>query len=109
MNRPHQYILNGKKPVPCDNPIAWSKWFDSADRHVAQTQVGEKLVSTVFLGLDHQFCWKPDAPPILFETMIFVAGGNECGCWRDTTWDEAEARHWAIVALVQIDQAKQTD
>lgn len=59
------------EPVPCEDLMEWSAWFeDSGDKRVvAQTQVRDCMVSTVFLGLDHSF--SPDAPPVLFETMIF--------------------------------------
>ena len=68
------YILQGKTPVALDpgDPsalIRWAKWFETADRHVADETICGKRVSTVFLGIDHGF--DPDGPPILFETMVF--------------------------------------
>lgn len=49
-------------------------------------------VSTVFLGLDHQ--WQPDAPPLVFETMIFP----ECEIFgRCSTLEEAKAMHAAAI------------
>jgi hypothetical protein len=64
-----RYILIGQTPVPCEDLLKWGRWMQSADRFVLRTVVGEWCVSTVFLGLDHQF---GDGPPILFETMIFL-------------------------------------
>lgn len=63
------YILEGHEPVPCDDWMAWARWFEKAERIVAQTHLidGSK-VSTVFLGLDHSF---GSGPPILFETCLF--------------------------------------
>ena len=38
-------------------------------RRVALTELADRHVSTVFLGLDHQ-C-NASGPPLLFETMVF--------------------------------------
>lgn len=90
-----KYILEGHQPVAVDL-MTWARWFEKAERHVAQTEIGDVRVSTVFLGLDHAF---GGGRPLLFETMIF--GGSEDGyCERYETWDEAEAGHATAVALV---------
>jgi hypothetical protein len=94
------YILNGKEIVPA-TLMEWANWFETADRHVAQEEVGPYMVSTIFLGLDHRFFG--DGPPLLFETMVF--GHKDDGevdwsdkeCHRYSTWDDAEAGHKAIV------------
>lgn len=39
-------------------------------KNVAITLVGNYKVSTIFLGLDHN--WEPGGPPVLWETMAFV-------------------------------------
>ena len=49
------YILDGHTPVKVDDVLEWAKRFEKADRQVCVTEVGEALVSTVFLGLDHAF------------------------------------------------------
>jgi hypothetical protein len=55
--------------------ITWATWYENGDnRRVAVTEVGEAKVSTVFLGLDHN--WS-GGPPVLWETMIF--GGRLSG------------------------------
>lgn len=85
-----KYILDGKTPVPADL-MTWAKWFETADRRVDATTIGRYRVSTVFLGLDHQY---GEGPPLIFETMVFADGGSdECWCDRCSTWDEAEAMH----------------
>jgi hypothetical protein len=66
--------------------------------HVAKTKVGDAEVSTVFLGLDHG--WEVDAPPILFETMVF-GGVLDQEQVRYATWAEAESGHAAMVARVK--------
>ncbi len=69
-----QYVLIGQTPVPCNDLYEWAQWMETADRVVFQTVVGEYEVSTVFLGLDHnyaRFLGSEDGEPLLFETMIF--------------------------------------
>jgi hypothetical protein len=90
------YILDGKMPRLEPDLLTWGRWLEDADRHVALSIQGDVRVSTVFLGLDHSF---GDGPPLLFETMAFVAG-EEQGCERSSTWEEAEAGHRRMVAEV---------
>jgi hypothetical protein len=68
-----RYILIGQTPVPCEDLLEWGRWMQDADRIVLRTVIGEWRVSTVFLGLDHQF---GQGPPILFETMIFLTAAE---------------------------------
>ncbi len=84
-----KYILNGHAPVLCDDPIAWAKWYETADRHVAKDTRGGTDVSTVFLGLDCSF---GDGPPVLFETLVF-GGDHDQDAEKYYTWDEAEVGH----------------
>jgi hypothetical protein len=94
-----KYILKGKTPVKEDDLFAWAEWFESADRHVAKTALGEDvLVSTIFLGLDHNFLGK--GGPILFETMIFGGAHDQDG-ERWHTWEEAEAGHQHYVKIAK--------
>lgn len=75
--RPDKYILDAHgDPVPCDDVIAWSIWFERASRDRSRIVAHDKdesdpngtiLVSTVFLGLDHQW---GDGPPVLWETLV---------------------------------------
>src|SRR5262245_50061781 len=57
-------------------------------------------VSTVWLGLDHNF-GSPGNPPIIFETMIFGWDSNELDCWRYPTEVAALAGHDQVVAYVK--------
>lgn len=52
MNR--HYILEGHEAKPVDL-MTWARWFETAERHVADTTDGDVRVSTVFLGTDHNF------------------------------------------------------
>ncbi|MEE8607179.1 MAG: hypothetical protein V3S55_06230 [Nitrospiraceae bacterium] len=92
-----KYILEDKKPVLEPDLLAWGRWFETADRHVAKTDVGEVHVSTVFLALDHNW---GDGPPLLFETLVF-GGALAERMNRYSTWDEAEAGHAAMVKRVK--------
>lgn len=97
-----KYILDGHTPVPYEDIHGWARWFESADRHVANEYLvdaeGRTVhVSTVFLGMDH--AWGV-GPPVLFETMIF--GGEENDYQeRYHTWDEAVDRHQVLVDLIR--------
>ena len=67
---------------------------DFVGRTVGRDDIGQWHVSTVFLGVDHQFY---GGPPLLFETMIFSHHDPrheaDESTWRYTTWEEAEAGH----------------
>ncbi len=98
------YILIGQSPVPADT-MTWAKWFGEGhqQRVVQQTQVNEwAWVSTVFLGLDHNYY--DDGPPLLFETMCFW-GGDGQEQTRCSTWLQAEAMHREMVAYAQSPRA----
>jgi hypothetical protein len=84
-----QYILDGHRPVPCDDLLEWGKFFESADRIVKSDMVKGVHVSTVFLGLDHSFGY---GPPILFETMIF-GGPMDMYQERYRSWEGAVCGH----------------
>lgn len=99
---PH-WILRGHEPVPTDDMLAWGVFFENIDnRRVAETIIPPGVrVSTVFLGIDHNF--KAHGPPILFETMVFddrSAPEIEEMQRRYATWDEAVASHYGLVAEV---------
>ena len=97
MKTEDKYILKGKKPVPEHDLLKWTRWFETAERHVANDRLGEAQISTVFLGIDHNF---GGGRPILFETMIF--GGEHDGYQeRYHTWKEAEKGHKKALNLVK--------
>jgi len=92
-----------------DQLTEWQRREDSLARgedvyRVGRTVIGDNVVvSTVFLGLDHQ--WHPDGPPMLFETMVFTADESEADWVPDTerwsTWEQAEDQHEATVRETQ--------
>lgn len=89
-------ILNGHEVVP----VSMEEWARThhppSIRTVAKTADGGITVSTVFLGLNHQY---GDGPPLWFETMVFGGPLDEV-CERYTTWEEAEAGHREMVRRV---------
>jgi len=105
------YILIGQTPVPvepCDpytlegiaGLVEWGRWFedDINNRVVKQEMVlGLCWVSTVFLGLNHNFMRA--GVPILFESMAFWGDRGEEQD-RCSTWLEAEAMHARMCADV---------
>jgi hypothetical protein len=94
------YILDDDHNLIPVDLMTWARWYDAVGdgRIVAKTPVGSLLVSTVFLGSDHNFIRV--GPAQLFKTMIF-AGDDGGDCWRCATWQEAEAQHARTVAAMQ--------
>ena len=97
-----QYILKNKKIVKCDNLAVWAKYLEKADRKVARDSIGGVDISTVFLGLDHQF---GDGPPLLFETLVF-GGPLDGEMSRYPSWDDALAGHKLMIKLIEENAAK---
>jgi hypothetical protein len=84
--------------------MEWAELFARwPDRCVAQTELGDVEVSTVWLGLDYSFGFGLGTP-LIYETMIF--GGEHGGeCWRYPNRDAALAGHDQAVELVREAQA----
>lgn len=90
-----KYILaeDGKTPVREPDLLKWTQWFETNGRDVACTDLdGGVCVSTVFRGLDHSFAFNSDAPPMLWETMIF-GGPHNHYMDRYTSYEAALAGH----------------
>ena len=93
-----RYILVDGEPVKEPRLFVWAQWMESGDRAVARTEVGESVVSTVFLGLDHNFFGH--GAPILFETLV-LTGPNDGEGERYSTLEEARLGHERMVARVR--------
>jgi hypothetical protein len=96
-----RYILDEQgNPKECNDLLEWGRWFqENGDkRQVAISNIGETRVSTVFLGLDHNFV--SSGEPVLFETMVFV-GRESMECQRYTTRDDALAGHAKMAAMAK--------
>ena len=80
------------------------KGFDWDNRFKIQTWVDNYIISTVDLGLNHQF--DNDLPPLYYETMIFkkendVIDFHELYCERYTTEEEARKGHEKAIEYVK--------
>lgn len=82
------YILVDKGPVAISDLEEWNEFFESDGRRVDLTETPNGTVSTVFLGIDHQF---GEGPSILFETLI-SGGDYDFVMIRYHTWDDAKKR-----------------
>lgn len=55
--------------------ISMADWIEAAEdpayKRVAEDTIEHWWISTVWLGLDHGFSLDSDAPPVIFETMVF--------------------------------------
>ena len=91
------YILKGKKPIKEPDLMKWAKWFEKSERFVAKTEIKGITISTIFLGLDHNYFG--NEVPILFETMVF-GGELDQEEERYSTWDEAVKGHDEMVKRV---------
>ena len=95
-----KYVLdvNGNSKEEPD-VVKWGKWFETAERHISNTKIGDVTVSMIFLGLNHAF---GGGKPVLWETMIF---GGEHGGYQEgyCTKDEALIGHEKAVGLVKGD------
>lgn len=92
--------------IPC-TLYEWGEFLEEARTNgkkiVKQEEVKGKFISTVFLGLNHNFY---KGGPLIFETMVFEEGkdggplGYEIYCERYSTWKEAEEGHIKAIEWV---------
>jgi|SRR5579859_1154669 len=67
------YILDEQgNPVPEPDFLKWGRWFETAERHVGDTTLGNIRVSTVFLGIPHISKETGIDGTMLYETMVFA-------------------------------------
>ena len=84
------------------SPITMEEWAGSfGDNTVALTELDDVTVSTVWLGLNHNF---GDGPPLIFETMIF-GGQHDEFQERYSTEAEALAGHEIAVTMARLEVA----
>ena len=93
-----KYILDEEgDAVPADL-MTWATWFENNrdKRSIGKDEpVPGVTVSTVFLGLNHNF---GDGPPLLWETMIF-GGPHDDYQERYATRTEALEGHKRAITL----------
>lgn len=85
------------------NVFQWAKLMEKdAYRQVARTQdmkLHGRRVSTVWMGLDHQF---GDGPPLIFESMVFNKEGESIDCRRSSTLEAAKDDHAELCAKWEL-------
>lgn len=95
-------LVEGKTvPVPLteEGLKTFMEWFsDISNRKLASYEFENVKVSTVFLGLDHN--WSGGGLPILWETVIF-GGSNDGYLDRTTSKEEAMAAHKKAIEMVK--------
>lgn len=101
------YVLDAAgNPQPCLDTKVWGLWFGAADRKVAEYRTPDDAVtiSTVFLGVDHNF---GGGKPLLYETMIF--GGEHDGfCHRSETRADALLAHVGAIGMLGPEPVQDT-
>ena len=86
-----KFILNAKgEPIPEPDLVTWGRWMQTQAGIVKQEVIGGSRVSTVFLGLNHNY---GEGPPIFWETMVFggLLNGEQERC--SGSREQAEAMH----------------
>lgn len=84
------------------DPIGMDEWMllrrgeNEGYWRVGESEADGVRVSTVWLGMDHQW---GDGPPLIFETMVFE-GPHDEQMWRWSTEMEALAGHAEIASAV---------
>ena len=92
------WILDSdKRPVQTSDVLEWGRFYETQDRIVARSKIGDVQISTVFLGIDHSW---DNGTPVLFETMVF-GGNHDQYQERCSTWKQAEDMHERACALVR--------
>ena len=74
----------------------WATLFEE-ERHIGNDRIGDVYVSTVWIGINHQW---GDGPPLIFETMIF-GGEHDQYQERYSTEEEAVEGHAKALELVR--------
>lgn len=93
------YLLDGTEV----SVLEWAAEYETRDRSIGKTTVGDVLVSTVWLGGGRAF---GEGPPLIFETMVFRDPDGEFEALdefsrRYWTREQAVAGHAAVCVEVQ--------
>lgn len=85
----------------------WNRLMEDRDsRRIGRDTVDHYFVSTVWLGIDHNF---GDGPPVLWETMIFANGPDplkiDSWCERYSSAQDAREGHMLVVAALRRGQS----
>lgn len=102
-----KYWLNAEgEPERATDLPAWTRWYASAVRHVADTMVGDVRISTVFIGEDHSGGRRRH--PVLWETLV-LGGPHNGDVHHYASRGQAERGHLRIVNMIQHDAEAEDD
>ena len=84
--------------------LAWAQKFEDRDyRFIAEWEMQDWRVATIWIGLDNGIGFLFGAPPAIFETAVFSLGAEDSvydGQARYATEEAARAGHDQAVAWV---------
>lgn len=87
-----KFILDETGNVkPESDLLRWGKWMQRGNRVVKKETIGDVEVSTVFLGMNHNY--NKEGPPIIWETMVFGGSHDQEQDRCSGTREQAEALH----------------
>lgn len=99
------YKLDENKNVIPSSLEEWANFIEGNSptnyRHVGDEVINGYRISTVFLGLCHNFYHNSANIPIVFETMIFKEDKSLDYQERYSTWKEAEEGHKRAIEWVK--------
>ena len=102
MTRDKYILTDNGIPVVEPDLMKWAVWFQDTERRlVARNLIGPSAISTVFLGLDHNF---DEGPPVLWETMVFGGAMDQVQDRCSGSREQAEAMHAAMLERVRSSQ-----
>lgn len=97
------YFLNSDHTFRECDLMEWADQFEEMikenTKHVAEDIINDHHVSTVWLGLNHNYS---DGPPLLFETMVFKGEGaidiymDRYATWNDAVEGHKKAMQWVL-------------
>ncbi|EDX82820.1 hypothetical protein S7335_1123 [Synechococcus sp. PCC 7335] len=97
------YILKDKQVVPCQDIEVWQRFMNSTERIVGSETAGKFGVHTAFVGVN----LGSEFMPKFFRTTISGDDGQN-DPWLAETWDEAAAKHRALIrssiSLTELDE-----
>lgn len=102
----HYFLNKDHTYKPCDL-MTWAKQYEELEKHVANDEINGCRISTIWLGLDHNYYNPGD--PLVFETMVFNSSGEDKYCMRYSTWEQAEAGHQEAIEWVKNGCKEETE
>lgn len=90
------YIMQNMRPRRAQF-FEYAAWYETHDRTIDRTRIGDVSVSTVFRGIDHGDGY---GPPLIFETRVSGHALDGETRWY-ATLGEAKQGHHDVVAAVR--------